>query len=329
MCWWWGDNGVAFKMVQDHHPYVKDQLTDDEIRSVIDQLVAHHSQLYFSGGEPFSRKGVVGLMEYASKRGLQFGFTSNGTLITEDILQRLVACDTLDYITLSIDGPEPVHDRIRGVGNYQRTMNVARELVTQRKAKNHPRVQVNSTFTKEIAGHLDEIVDHAVTAGFDAVNFQNLWYTDAATAQAHTKMLQEDLHIEDHGCEGHVFPTPGPEWGRAIVEEYLRVARSSPVPLTMSPNLTPEEGALYYSDLAFTKAKACSRPWEGMIIKANGDMVFCPDQWISGWVVGNVKHERIDDVWNGRRAGIFREALDRRGLWPACPRCCIVNGETK
>lgn len=329
MCWWWGENGVAFRMVQERHPYVKDQLTDEEIRGVIDQLVPHRPQLYFSGGEPFSRKGVIDLMEYASQKRVKFGFTSNGTLITDEILDRLTACDSIDYITLSIDGPEPVHDRIRGSGNYGRTMNVARELVRRRRAKDHPRVQVNSTFTREIAGHLGEIVDHAVAAGFDAVNFQNLWYTDAATAQAHIRMLAEDFRIEDHGCEGHVFPTPGPEWGRAIVEEYLAVARRSPVPLSMSPNLTPEEGARYYSDLSFTKAKACLRPWEGMIIKANGDMIFCPDQWISGWSLGNVRRERIDDIWNGPRAGVFREALDRRKLWPVCPRCCMVNGETK
>jgi radical SAM protein with 4Fe4S-binding SPASM domain len=329
MCWWWGDNGVAFKMVQERHPYVKDLLNDEEVRAVIDQLAPHQAQLYFSGGEPFSRKGVIGLMEYASKKGLKFGFTTNGTLITDDILQRLVACDTLDYVTLSIDGPEAVHDAIRGAGNYRRTMNFAHDLVTHRRAKDHPRVQVNSTFTREIAGHLGEIVDHSVEAGFDAVNFQNLWFTDAPTAEAHRKLLAEDFHIDDRGCEGHIFPTPGAEWGRAIVEEYHAVARRSPIPLTMSPDLTPEEGALYYSDLRFSKAKSCARPWEGMIIKANGDVVFCPDQWISGWSIGNVRQQSIDDIWNGPRAGVFREALDRRKLYPVCPRCCIVNGESK
>jgi Fe-coproporphyrin III synthase len=329
MCWWWGTNGVAFKMVQEKHPYVKEALTDDEVRGVIDQLAPHGAQLYFSGGEPFSRKGVIALMEYASQKGLKFGFTTNGTLITDDLLARLVACENLDYVTLSIDGPEAVHDAIRGAGNYRRTMEFARKLVASRRAKDHPRVQVNSTFTREIAGHLGEIVDHAVDAGFDAVNFQNLWFTDAPTAAAHAEMLRQDFGIEDHGSEGHVFPTPGAAWGRAIVEEYHGVAARSPVPLTMSPDLTPEEGALYYSDLSFSKAKSCFRPWEGMIIKANGDVVFCPDQWISGWPIGNVRQQSIDDIWNGPRAGQFRAALDRRKLYPICPRCCIVNGESK
>lgn len=329
MCWWWGDNGVAFKMVKEKHPYVKNALTDEEVRRVIDQLAPHRTQLYFSGGEPFSRKGMIDLMEYTSEKGLKFGFTTNGTLITDEILQRLLACETLDYVTLSIDGPEAVHDKIHGAGNYRRTMTVAHKMVMQRRAKDHPRVQVNSTFTREISGHLGEIVDHSVEAGFDAVNFQNLWFTDAATAALQSKVMQEDFKVEDHGCEGHIFPTPGAEWGRAIVEEYHAVARRSPVPLTMAPDLTPEEGALYYSDLSFSKAKSCARPWEGMIIKSDGEVVFCPDEWISGWSLGNVRDTPIDEMWHSPKAGVFREALNRRRLFPVCPRCCIVNGESK
>lgn len=70
----------------------------------------------FYGGEPFLDFGLIEkLVSYAKKlpftKPVTFSVTSNGTLLTPGILDRLVEEKFL--LTLSLDGPEEVHDKMR------------------------------------------------------------------------------------------------------------------------------------------------------------------------------------------------------------------------
>ena len=61
-------------------------------------------------------------------------------------------------------------------------------------------------------------------------------------------------------------------------------------------------------------------------MKANGDVMFCPDEWMNDFKLGNVRESGIDAMWNGEKAGKFRKELYRSKLFPACARCCAING---
>ena len=70
--------------------------------------------ILFSGGEPLVRKDLPELASYAVKKGMRAVLSSNGTLITPQIAQRLKDIG-LSYVGISLDGMEAINDRFRAV----------------------------------------------------------------------------------------------------------------------------------------------------------------------------------------------------------------------
>jgi radical SAM protein with 4Fe4S-binding SPASM domain len=76
----------------------------------------------FSGGEPLLRADVYELMAEAKGLGLRTVLSTNGTLINDEAAGRLKEIG-VNYVGISLDGPEQAHDLFRGVrGSFAATM---------------------------------------------------------------------------------------------------------------------------------------------------------------------------------------------------------------
>jgi MoaA/NifB/PqqE/SkfB family radical SAM enzyme len=83
---------------------------------------AGYRHLHITGGEPLLLKGLFETLDYSFDMGYKAVFlNTNGTLIAKDVGNRLAAYDCLS-ISVSLEGPEPLHDRLRGKGSYRRTV---------------------------------------------------------------------------------------------------------------------------------------------------------------------------------------------------------------
>jgi Fe-coproporphyrin III synthase len=116
--------------------------------------------LYLQGGEILTwednGKGPNDVIAAARKQGfIRIAAVTNGTLpITLDA----------DAIWVSVDGPEPVHDSIRGKGNFAK-------LRANVSASSHPRLYANITLNRVNAPFLDETVRHVETVpGFRGIS---------------------------------------------------------------------------------------------------------------------------------------------------------------
>lgn len=78
--------------------------------------------LNITGGEPMTHPDLFWLLKEAAKRDLSTGVLTNGTLIGLREAKRLRACG-VDYVQVSLDGTEKVHDAIRGEGSFRRAVN--------------------------------------------------------------------------------------------------------------------------------------------------------------------------------------------------------------
>ncbi len=72
----------------------------------------------FSGGEPLLRKDLGDIVAFSRSLGIHTSISTNGTLFPSRIgeLKHLAGLGT------SLDGPEDVHDAIRGTGTYRATL---------------------------------------------------------------------------------------------------------------------------------------------------------------------------------------------------------------
>ncbi len=81
-----------------------------------------HGRLNITGGEPMTHPHLFDLLRSARSKGIKTGVLTNGTLIGEWEARRLKAC-SVDYVQVSLDGMEKVHDSVRGKGSFERAVN--------------------------------------------------------------------------------------------------------------------------------------------------------------------------------------------------------------
>ncbi|MEW6283533.1 MAG: radical SAM protein, partial [Candidatus Eremiobacterota bacterium] len=79
-----------------------------------------------SGGEPLARRDVFELALALRREGIATSLSTNGLLVTPRNLARIRQC--FDYVGISLDGTESVHDNFRGMqGAYQRSLAALRQ----------------------------------------------------------------------------------------------------------------------------------------------------------------------------------------------------------
>jgi len=98
-------------------------LSIDLVKAIIAEgYDAGYRHLHITGGEPLLWEGLFEVLDYVPELGYQTVFlNTNGTLLTEDVNSRLSNYNGLS-ISVSLEGSEALHDRIRGKGSYKRTM---------------------------------------------------------------------------------------------------------------------------------------------------------------------------------------------------------------
>ncbi len=89
-------------------------LNTKEAFALIDQLADFKVPvLLLSGGEPLLRSDLFKLIKKAKSRNLRVVISTNGTLLTEKMVQELKSLG-VSYIGISLDGLEAVNDKFRG-----------------------------------------------------------------------------------------------------------------------------------------------------------------------------------------------------------------------
>ena len=95
-------------------------LPEDIAAAIIDEGAGLFPTLHFTGGEPFAYRALFDLIERGITRGYQrVLINTNGTLLSPDVIARLAPFRDHLCLTVSLDGPEPLHDRVRGPGRFR------------------------------------------------------------------------------------------------------------------------------------------------------------------------------------------------------------------
>jgi radical SAM protein with 4Fe4S-binding SPASM domain len=105
------------------------ELSLEEIKHVIGQIKhAGGTSVSFGGGEPLLRDDWLEIVQYALAQGLLVAIGSNGTLIDTAMAKTLSQQPI--KIQISLDGAKAdIHDRIRGPGSFQNTLQGINNLI--------------------------------------------------------------------------------------------------------------------------------------------------------------------------------------------------------
>jgi uncharacterized protein len=153
----------------------------DTARRAVDLLIdgaasGERVNLAFLGGEPLANRAVLRAtttyaVARAAARGVEvtFSLTTNGTLLTPDDAEFFEGHGFA--VSISIDGPREVHDRLRpfksGRGSYDTVVRAVRPLLAGQR-----RMQVSARVTVTPGSlRLRETLDELTALGFHAVGF--------------------------------------------------------------------------------------------------------------------------------------------------------------
>jgi SynChlorMet cassette radical SAM/SPASM protein ScmE len=105
-------------------------LNFEEWERVIDELGRIKVfNLVISGGEPFLRLDFFEILKTIFRYHFRISINTNGTIVNEAIFNLLAHSNRLDNIQISLDGPDSqTHDRIRGMGSFDRIMDYVKVL---------------------------------------------------------------------------------------------------------------------------------------------------------------------------------------------------------
>jgi MoaA/NifB/PqqE/SkfB family radical SAM enzyme len=127
------------------------ELTTEEIRNYIREFRRLGTYFWsFNGGECLLREDLGELLRFATDMGMKCNIVTNGILVPK----RIDWLKNLDLVITSIDGPEPVQDKIRGKGVFEKNIK-ALEVLAE---KSIPTVVV-SVITNENVECLKSILD--------------------------------------------------------------------------------------------------------------------------------------------------------------------------
>ncbi|MEA4862204.1 MAG: radical SAM protein [Victivallaceae bacterium] len=84
-----------------------------------------------SGGEPLIRPDISSILASLAGGRLRFELITNGSLLTPEIAGLIASLRRCNYVQISLDGPEAVHDSARGAGSFQGAISAIR-LLTER-----------------------------------------------------------------------------------------------------------------------------------------------------------------------------------------------------
>ena len=291
----------------------KDELTTEEAKKFIDDLAAFHVPvLLFSGGEPLIRPDFFELADYAQKAGVRPTLSTNGTLITREVAQRIKDIG-VGYVGISLDGLKDVNDKFRGVeGAYEKAMQGIENCVAVGQ-----RVGLRFTINQHNARELDKIFDFIEAEHINRVCFYHLVYsgrgegmvaddlTHAESRQAMDTIIRRTRDYEERGLQKEILTVDNHCDG---VYMYLKAKEAG-------DEKTAEQILKYLSMNGGNRS--------GIAFAEVDPLGYVhPDQFTQHHTFGNVRERAFGDIWQDTSNPIMAGLKDRKPLLKGrCAKC--------
>lgn len=292
------------------------ELTTEEAKRFIDDLAEFNVPvLLFSGGEPLIRPDFFELAEYTVSKGIRPTLSTNGTLITREVAQRIKDIG-VGYVGISLDGLQDVNDKFRGrEGAFQAAMEGIQNCVAV-----DQRVGLRFTINSHNLAELDNIFDFIEEKNINRVCFYHLVYsgrgnqmikedvTPPESRQAMETIIRRTIDYEERGLKKEILTVDNHCDG---VYLYLRTLKEDPEKAQSIKDLISMNGG-NRSGIAFSEVDPLG--------------YVHPDQFTQHITFGNVRERKFGDIWTDMSHPILAGMKDRKPLLKGrCSKCQYLD----
>jgi len=250
-----------------------------------------------TGGEPFLRDDIFQIIQEIKSSGFDIYILSNGTLI-DDKTVSILSETGINGIQISIEGPEAVHDSIRGKGNYGRSIAGIVKLVDA-----GIEVTLNVTLSNLNCNRVHELIALASILGVKRLGFSRLVPTGRGK-QFVREMIDTDKvkEIYDSLLNVHV--------------EGLDIVTGDPV--ASQRNVKSDK------NMGYTAFGGCAAGISGLTFRPDGTINPCRRLSIP---IGNVRKDSLREVWAGSDVLCrLRDKSQYKGRCGSCTRWAECRG---
>ena len=253
------------------------ELSTDDWKAIIDKCrAAGVTQVTFTGGEPTMREDLFNLVDYA--RWFVTRLNTNGIRLTPEYCERLrsVSLDSVQVTFYSHD--EGVHNDLVGASRYADTVAGIRAAlaVGLNLSVNTPLCTANRDYAKTLEFLHDLGVTYVTCSGL--ITTGNAAKPESERLQLQAEELKQALRDAVEYCNAHdmeiSFTSPG--W--------------------IEPGFCNELGL---------SEPSCGACLSNMAVTPGGHVVPC-QSWLDGCVLGDMRADSWDDIWNGERCREIR-----------------------
>lgn len=286
-----------------------DELSLFEIKEAVDEIVemfetwsrdyllSMSPSLNITGGEPFLRSDLPEILSMIRDKGFETFLLSNGTLIT-DKSAKLLSKLGITGVQISIEGPEAIHENIRGQDSFAASIRGVNKLLDAGVP-----VALNVTLSEMNAGCFPELLSLSLALGVQKLGFSRLVPTGRGKG-----MLEQVLNKEKiKNIYTEIFD---------LDRGNLEIVTGDPIVSQMHTPCGEDAGSVAIG--------GCAAGLSGLTFLPDGTIVPCRRLFIP---IGNIRHDSLRDIWV--TSDVLNDLRDRSkysGKCGACERWALCRG---
>lgn len=261
---------------------IGNELTYEEVTKIINELAdLKIFEIFFDGGESLLQNDFVKICNYVSDIGMNFSFSTNGLLITKNIIDELINAD-ISRIQISLDGAIPSsHDTFRRMsGSFEKAI-YSIEILQKRKIY----IVVACTISKYNYQELNKLINLCINLGVKELVFIRPIHTGNAKIN--------DSFFLDNKLLNSIYID--------LIYKKIHLKDQLKISIAHNPLIIPlveklDISSKIKSDLI--QEATCSAGKTMCWINSNGDVTPCP---LIHLKLGNIREKSFEEIWSGHK----------------------------
>ena len=279
-----------------------DEMSLDEIRDLAGETadmlnlwseqynISFIPSMNITGGEPLLRHDMFEILDEIGKRGYGLYLLSNGILINKERAKVLAGLG-VKGVQVSIEGPEEIHESIRGKGSFLSSLNGVQCLLEA-----GINVTLNVTLSTINAGHMIEMVKLSSCLGVHKLGFSRLVPSGRGAGMLKNMLRKDEV--------------------RELYQAIFSLETRGLEIVTGDPVASQLRSEYIHHDASAIPTGGCAAGVSGLTVLPDGTITPCRRMNIP---LGNVRKDSLREIWS--TSPILESLRDKKRYSGKCSKC--------
>lgn len=287
----------------------KDDLSYGQLMPFLESISAI-PKMTISGGEFTLRQDCCDLISTLNQKH-ELVLCTNGTLMTTQLIEVIAQAKNVHTVCISLDGPQLIHDKIRGLpGAYQKTIqaiSVLNQVLP---------VTVNCVVLEDNIQYLGELLSIAKGLGVQKVRFEmerpsyGPQFPHQERIETNVLKQQLQLFLRKRSYSEAMF--------HECITDCLQKARQMSLHIEFAPFFLHHDLSNTFSYTHRQVQTLLCQRLSTATVDSSGNVLFCPHLRVT---FGNIITENLEQIWKSDKFKKFRLKLVEQNLFPICENC--------